>query len=641
MKRATNKIFYLLSLFVIGSVFTACQDRSNEPQTQQEVQEEQNVAPANLEVDVVEQVFGGEVAVLGSASSEVMPYVLKRFPHVAGNVTENTEVVLLDEMATMNALNNAASFASIQSHWAQNKSIGFISPSENAMQLLAKLNGADETTVDVDAKASIETYAFYLVRKDGNAMSYCKVMQEELDIAYLDTLSNEVQYDKLVPNQQEVSAYQQGRVGERAAEWLNTIDSKLQQRGLLTASAEDLSYHAFTHKIYYPIQVKHDDFIKQFDYDIDNSCGISTTEAAVELTVYAGYDKVNKKDVYDVVISEIYDANKTYIQDKVFCKKAAYKYKYTGGNYQGVLVGLKLNNVSSGDVSFSQPVPVGTAGSYSSTHTPGSFSVTAGLAVGVTPSGPSVTGNFSFTYTPPKTTVSLPHSDLPLQFNDNHSWAQWEYGISNLDNYPFIYDNESWGWGFNSDFVGPLEFSTKSCRTEQAVTFSVANTENRGSSPVQLRIDTRFGTYHEVASPFTWARGYRYYSTSSYVNLPQVNRFFDKYTPDCYASSDMADRQSWNNLETMLKGNVKYKQFYNDNLEVGAVSEALLPEVADDIWEDAIISLINQYNGRTTDHEYVISIANLNGKHLSRGLHIKDGKWEMVDDITTIQVEVK
>ncbi len=640
MKRATNKIFYLLSLFVIGSVFTSCQDKSNEPQTQQEVQEEQNVAPANLEVDVVEQVFGGEVAVLGSASSEVMPYVLKRFPNVVGNVTENTEVVLLDEMATMNALNNAASFASIQLHWAQNKALGFVNPSENALQLLAKLNGAEDAAIDADSKESIENYAFYLLRKDGNAMSYCKVMQEELDIAYLDTLSNEVQFDKVVPNQQEATAYQQGRVGERAAEWLNTIDAELQQRGLRAASAEDLSYHAYTHKIYYTINVKHDDFIQHFDYDIDNHCGTSTTEAVVELTVYAGYDKVNKKDVYDVVISEIYDANKTYIQDKVFCKKAAYKYKYTGGNYQGIRLGLSLNNVSSGDVSFLQPVPVGTAGSYSSTHTPGSFSVTAGLAAGITPSGPSVTSNFSFTYTPPKTTVSLPHSDLPLQFNDNHSWAQWEYGISNLDNYPFIYENNL-GWGFNADFVGALEFSTKSCRTEQAVTFMVANTENRGASPVRLCVDTRFRTYHEVASPFTWSRGYRSYSNKTYVTLPQVNRFFDKYTPDCYASSDMADRQSWNNLEAMLKGNVKYKQFYNADLEVGAVSEALLPEVADAIWEEAIVSLVNQYNGRVTDHEYVIGIANLNGKHLSRGLHIKDGKWEMVDDITTIQVEVK
>lgn len=72
---------------------------------------------------------------------------------------------------------------------------------------------------------------------------------------------------------------------------------------------------------------------------------------------------------------------------------------------------------------------------------------------------------------------------------------------------------------------------------------------------------------------------------------------------------------------------------------MGAVSEALLPEVADAIWEDAIISLINQYNGRTTDHEYVIGIANLNGNHLSRGLHIKDGKWEMVDDIHAISLD--
>lgn len=230
----------------------------------------------------------------------------------------------------------------------------------------------------------------------------------------------------------------------------------------------------------------------------------------------------------------------------------------------------------------------------------------------------------------------MPHSDLPLQFNDNHSWSEWEYGISNLDNYPFIYETD---WGFNADYVGTLEFSTKACKTEQAVTFMVANTENRGSSAITLCIDTRFGTYHEVGSPFTWARGYRYYYNKSFVNLPQVNRFFDRYTPDCYDSSDKADTQSWNNLETLLKDNVKYKQFYNKDLEVGAVSEALLPTVADSIWADAIKSLITQYNGRDTHQEYVIGLANLNGVHLSRGLHIEDGKWQMVDDIRTVYVE--
>ena len=636
MKSATKKIKWLLPLLLIGGMFTACQDRGDEPQSQEQMQEEQPIAPTNLDTDVVEQVYDGEVAVLGSSSADFMPYFLKRFPNTAGSISENTAVVVLDETAAQGVLGNASLLAEVQSHWAKNKAIGFINPSENAIQLLAKLNGAENATIEPEAKLSIENYAFYLVRKDGNAMSYCKMLQEELEVAFYDSTTNQVQSEKLIPNKLEITAYEKGRIGERAAEWLNTIENQAQQRSLLASSAEDLSYHAFTQKIYYTINVKHDEFIKHFDYDIDSSCGTSSTEAVVELTVYAGYDQLAKKDVYDVVISETFDAKKTYIENKVFCKKAAYKYKYTGGNYQGAKIGLKLSNVSAGDISFSQPVPVGTAGSYSSTHTPASFSVGCGLAAGVSPSGPSVTGNFSFTYTPPKTTVSLPHSDLPLQFNDNHSWSEWEYGISNLDNYPFIYETD---WGFNADYVGTLEFSTKACKTEQAVTFMVANTENRGSSAITLCIDTRFGTYHEVGSPFTWARGYRYYYNKSFVNLPQVNRFFDRYTPDCYDSSDKADTQSWNNLETLLKDNVKYKQFYNKDLEVGAVSEALLPTVADSIWADAIKSLITQYNGRDTHQEYVIGLANLNGVHLSRGLHIKDGKWQMVDDIRTVYVE--
>ena len=77
MKSATKKIKWLLPLLLIGGMFTACQDRGEEPQSQEQMQEEQSVAPTNLDVDVVEQVYDGEVAVLGSSSADFMPYFLK------------------------------------------------------------------------------------------------------------------------------------------------------------------------------------------------------------------------------------------------------------------------------------------------------------------------------------------------------------------------------------------------------------------------------------------------------------------------------------------------------------------------------------------------------------------------------------
>ncbi len=636
MKRTTKKFTYLISLLCLGVMFTACNDKDAEPRNQEEMLETRAVMVSE-EFDTVNQLFSGEVAWLGTQSEEVSSYLLKRFPNITASVTERTEAIVLDEMVAGDLLTNQSACDPIKLHWSKNKPIAFLNPSANSLKLLSLLNGAERQTVDNAATSLIEQYWFYMIQRDGNAVSYCKPTIDDITIQKVDSLGNELQTEHFINDDIEVSDYAKGRVGERAAEWLNEMTSANRKRTLLMGSIGEPTYKAFTQKIYHTVKVDHDKTIRDLDYKIDNSCGVSTTEACIELTITAGYDQINHRDVYDVVISETFDAKKTYIENTVFYKSAAYKYKYTGGNYAGLKLGLKLKNVSEGDVSFAQAVPVGTAGSYSTTHTPASITVGGSITGGISPSGPSASGSFSFSYTPPKTTVSLPHSDLPLQYNDNHTWVSWDYGITPISNYPRVY-NDNLGWGFNQDFVGSLEFSTKSCRTEQAVTFMLANTGNYERTPIGLNIESVFRTYHEVASPFTYARSYWIYTRTAYVLLPTVYRHYEKYSPYCNSMQINDASESWNEVEAVLKSNVNYKAFYNENLLVGAPTADAVKVAASDIWKETINSMISQFANLSFKNEYLVALSNSKGQSLKMGLYIHGKTWKLVDDITQFQL---
>lgn len=629
MKRATKTITYLFSLLLMGSVFTACQDKSYEPLTKKEVEANQLKAFSG-DVDRVSNMFYGETAWLESSGSEVSPYLLKRLPNIASTITEKTEVVVLDELVVGNLMNNSSAFEQVKAHWAKNKPIAFVNPSKNTIQFLSLLNGVENSSIDNESVKLIEQYSFYMLQRDGNAVSYCKPNLDAITVEYTDTLTNELQSDKLLNMEVELSESDKGRVGERVAEWLTAMNATRKNHGLLG----DANYQAFKQKIYYTITMDHDDIIKKMDYKILTPVHARTTEMCVELTICAGYDQTTKQDVYDVVISETYDASRSYVENHVFRKCNALLgfdlcYKYTGGNYAGIKVGLSMNNVNQGDVSFSQAVPVGVPGSYSSTHSSSSFTV-GGSITGLFP-GANMDGGFSFSYTPAQTTVSLPHSDMPLQFNDNHTWSEWVYGVKKATDYPRIYDDGL--WGFNADFIGAIESSTRACRTEQAVTFMVSNSDKYQDNPISLKMDLECSTYHEVATPYTHAQCITHYSNSAFVIMPRVYRHFDKYSPYFDSVTVVDNTESWKDVENVLISNVNYKTFYNDNLWVGAVTADGVENAANEVWHETINSIMNQFKHRTFKNEYMVTLANSHGNPLKLGMHIKDGVMTLVEDI--------
>ena len=76
-------------------------------------------------------------------------------------------------------------------------------------------------------------------------------------------------------------------------------------------------------------------------------------------------------------------------------------------------------------------------------------------------------------------------------------------------------------------------------------------------------------------------------------------------------------------------------------MQIGSPTKGGLGTVATEIWTETINSLINLLGQKTYNNEYIVGLANSQGKSLMVGLHIKAGKWELVQDITQVQLEEK
>lgn len=612
----------------MGGFLTSCEDRM--PQDGEGVEHHIVETLQQSEVDQVKTIYNGEVALIDVSSENLMPYFQKRLPNTTNNITEHTDVVLLSEQGVNKVLTDSNLYQSIQQHWKRNKPVGVLSPSENTLNLIAKFNGVEESKVEKEDIESIERYAFYMLKADGNAVSYCKLNVDEVMIQLIDSNGVEFEAEKLAPQNIEVSDYAKGKVAERAAEWLNTSQT-VKKRRSLSSSLGDVSYEAFTQKFYKLITVDHNYIVDAEDYG--TGCGNSTTEAVVELKVYAGFDPTTKQDVYDMIVTETFDASRSYLENKIVKEYGLYKNKYTGGNYAGVTVGLRLNNVMGSDISFTDAVPVATAGSYTTSYTPACMTVDGGIG---TDASSGLGTNLCFSYTPPATSVIMAHEELPVQYNDNHTWVEWDYGIKELKDYPQVYDID---WGFNPDFISVFGFSKGSSQTQQAVTYKVSNTEKYEGQPVTLMLEAMYKTYHEVASPFSGMCCYMYHYTNFFVSLPQVCRHFEKYSPYCYAQDITDNTETWENVENILKSNVNYKIFYNDNLTIGSPLSDGVDDEASKIWQETINSIINQFGGhRSVKNKYLVALADSKGNALKMGLYIDGDTWSYVNDITKVEL---
>lgn len=208
-----------------------------------------------------------------------------------------------------------------------------------------------------------------------------------------------------------------------------------------------------------------------------------------------------------------------------------------------------------------------------------------------------------------------------------------------------LYDCQA---GFNPTYVAPAECTRMNCKTEQAVTFTIKDSKKLGTSDVYFNLSGKFKTYHEAV--WAWG-GYSQesrYPFSDQIEMPDVNRYFEKYTATHYYMTASADSSEWSSLLATLQDDPNYNILSMSGKDenpplVSAQTEAGVRENAERIWKGVINSLVKSNNGcAKVNNEYVIGLKDSNGDFLPMGLYIsKDGTWKMVDDIKAVADSIK
>ena len=574
--------------------------------------------------DFVKHTYGDKVAFLG-ADTKFASFLKKRFSQIETNIADDTHVVVLDNDIAANFLTDGALFDKLQKIWDYNGTCIFLKPGKESIQLHHRLM-TGKKTVGSEAEAELENHysklLLFAAKSNGYTLYYSNPEVQYKRYVKTDMVTGEETTEEKTltfdPND-----YQWGEIANNTCEWLikNMSGEHATQHKAFVRSTSDYVLDNSICTFYQTVRVNHDLAEKEIYGDFPSP---TYTNARYEFSVTSAFNESMLCDVYDVSLCQDFPADETYIDDFFTKEFLLYNYKYSGGNYSGPNVEAYLFSYSHAlkldentiDLYAMSPLPK--AGTYSTTHDPGS------LAIGgsVTASASGVSGSFSCVATLPKTTQTTIHEEMPVTFSRDKARAHWEY----------LQDEKIYKYRptINPDYLGPPSFSKEYCLTNQAVTFTVKDSRKLADEPVYLYTSMEYKTRHEYASPFNYHHVICNYPFSMSYTLPLTLRYFEKYTPYRFYSSAPADDTSWKNLEDMLKGNVNYRSLCDEMLKVGGNTEAALKKNAEDIWKETITSLINQYQGTKTAHEYIVALADTKGNKQAIGLHIKDGVWTQI-----------
>lgn len=632
MKKHWKWITLLLAGFV-AMALSSCSDEVSDTPTIDDVDDDDAVEYVDNRptTDEVNTTFDGKVAFLFSGNYDVVNYLSKRLANITNGLTDDADVVVMDESNAASIMADEAEYSVLKDLWDSNKIVAFLSPGRNAYALVNQLNSIGGQAVDdepdADTLERLANVSVYATRADGTAL-----YQDKLDATYeqdgatqFDVEGDGEPQPVLFAAQEDeepvVNDYTQGAVGEGVAAWLKKNALTGEQPHVAFTRADDqykVSSVSVTHNG--QATVTHD-WIKTRDSKATVP-GATTVTTSIEMQIYGVYDSSTGSDWYDVNIKEAFPANKTFVKNVVVRKTGAYKYKYTGGCYEGPLVQLYLDNVPEESISLKEIAPLAQAGSYSKTHNPMQINLGASLTGNVS-MPPGVSPGFSMGMTLPSTTVSFTHAEMPIDFSRDNNKPMWTYSTDYR-----VYKGQK---GFNSKYRDVPDIVHSYCETDQAVTFVVSNSKSFGDKALKLSAHVRFYVRGELA--MTWKTAWRkdHFTRDISTKLPRVNRYFEKYTPYPMPGYWEGDAGEWSNLQNLLKNNINYRALCDETLQVGAQTEKGLDATAKDIWNKALESLIKQYDGMKTKNEYVIGLARTDGSHIQLALHIKDGKWSKTE----------
>lgn len=658
VKLKNMNVFKYLWLLITLAIFSSCDD--------EEISEsyiEKNEIVVQPTVDNVINTFSGKVAVL-AGSDEFLSFLQKRFPRVETELTDETDVILMNEENAKALLENPERYENLERFWYQNKIVAFIRPSANALALLMKLQNREKEDVSNEMIETFEKFLVYAAKADGNKYSYDKFLEEE-DIDVTEGFYEEDENGKINEGTTQgnlkikyvFNDFNKGQIAEAICGWLNKYtnegrsisDVAFVRSGdnSMASSPEAVTYtmaRSITVNYTLPWDVNH--------IDSDGGTKISpvTVIANHSASIIAVYDQTNDRDLYDVEFNQEFDAAKTAQIDVVVKKKAKYKWKYTAGIYCGPKVEGTLlcddSNFKPENVALLDPTPRNEGGKYTVTHYPAQHTIGAsimssmGLSAGASGvnAEKSFGGSFSYSCTLPYEATTEEYEDMKAKYSAGNGTATWNYGETH-----WIYKAV---WGSNAKYKYPYgEICRSYCNTDQFVIYGVKNSRNLEKSAVQLKMETTWNLYEECANPWGSQRQrFKPFSQKKTFDMPVVYRYFAKYRPECYYSNVSAAENDWGNINEWLVANQYYKDFCDESLSVGGRTEEEVVENANRMWNEAITSMAKQFeNGlNVPNSHYIITLyCSEDGIRSAKGLYIHDDKVEIVDDAKAKVEELK
>ena len=165
-----NAKLYRLLFIVVFSIFAlGCSKDDNNPitPTPPPTKPEQPVA------DKVETQFSGNIALLADGGEQIVGFLQKRFTNISTEVTDLTQVVLLNENSSAAILGDDAQLATVASLWERGGAAIFVNPGKSALQLVLKLNAvlvsSEPATITDEVAASFKDIVIMIVKANGDA----------------------------------------------------------------------------------------------------------------------------------------------------------------------------------------------------------------------------------------------------------------------------------------------------------------------------------------------------------------------------------------------------------------------------------------------------------------------------------------
>ena len=334
MKRTGKFIFLLFTILLCGTM-TSCEDKKFEFEDGPEHTSTHEPEPTS---DVIKNTYDGEVAIIDASNGQILSYFNKRLTRTTNSITENTEVVILDENSAGIALNNDELFTSLLNCWNKDKYIAVLKPGVNSNKLFAKLGGYD---IEDEASEEQDDVIIYIERASKGSYTHTtpttqRFSSEEITQSKEDDSEEIIETRNSIAEEQEkvefVSDYTWGQIADKTIQWIkeNNDECKRNLRSQETVPYAQSKIYRFdnTYTINHRNFIDNSKIAKKLPDGYSDTSIATTTTTITVATAFS--DDSNGTDIYDITVSERVDVSQCYYENIVVYDLGLYKNRYSG-----------------------------------------------------------------------------------------------------------------------------------------------------------------------------------------------------------------------------------------------------------------------------------------------------------------------